>query len=479
MPHLLFASQHALPDVASGAAVSLVELLDGLRGQSDFPTTAAAITGAEFDSQPEPAVALRRAGFTAPPTTQDIAGIPAKVHRCLHHGIPCLIADSGYRGLTPGPKDAWPFIALMDAYLRRTADSGQRVDAVVFYGGGWAGRAIQLVARRHGVPSILWLRNHNYARSDFFSHVAATLVPSHFTAEHYRKTVGYHALVAPSPVSAERAMLDAASHRRRFVTFISPIAEKGLYMLARIASELGRLRPDIELLIVLGRGNAANLSLPGLDLRSRPNVHVLPPTADPKAFLSQTKVMLVPSVWDETFFRTGIEAAMNGIPSIVSERGALAEVIGPAGEVIPLPAWMGVASTRTPTPAEARPWVDAIAKCFDDLPHYQRLCDRALDRSQQYGLKRALELHVTALRTAIANPPAPAGRDIPLGEYLAQLDPLILPAEMHGLSRSLGHVQAADGLFDDAAFEPPALPGPTHESGPILTLDQYLTSTGQ
>ena len=488
MMRIVFVSQHALPDVASGAAISLVEMLGGLR-EVGAGIEVQAICGATFDSQPAPAEAMGRAGFHRPPLRMSVSGIPTEVFRCRHRGIDCLIANSGFTASNPTPRQAWPYIAIADALLEQGRSSGRPVDVLITFGGGWAGRANLMLAKRHGCASVLWLRNHSYSRRDLLELADGIIVPSEYTARHYRETLGVDALVAHSPVSISRAL--AAEHEPRFVTFVSPIPEKGLYLLARIGSELGRRRPDIPLLIVLGRGGVDQLSLPGLDLRSRPNVYVMPPTREPREFLRHTKVMLAPSVWEETFFRTGIEAAINGIPTIGSDRGALPEVIGDGGVIIPVPNWQALFH-RTASVADAAPWVDAIGRCFDDAAHYQQLREAAFGRARNFHHDRSIELHARELGRLVAGggrSGLSVGEDgrMGLGDYLARLDETSLPQELHGQTRGLGGISSegaeANGLIekltDPESFELPTAAAGRDDGAGIMTLDAYLGSIGR
>ena len=46
---------------------------------------------------------------------------------------------------------------------------------------------------------------------------------------------------------------------------------------------------------------------------------------------AQAKVLLMPSIWEESFGRTVIEAQLNGLPVLASHRGALPALVGEGG----------------------------------------------------------------------------------------------------------------------------------------------------
>ena len=66
----------------------------------------------------------------------------------------------------------------------------------------------------------------------------------------------------------------------------------------------------------------------------RRNVLLIDRTADMLNVLKRTKLLIVPSQWDEAFGRVVWEAQCCGIPAIVSRTGGLPEALGDAGMVV-------------------------------------------------------------------------------------------------------------------------------------------------
>ncbi|MCY7419763.1 MAG: glycosyltransferase, partial [Chloroflexi bacterium] len=122
-----------------------------------------------------------------------------------------------------------------------------------------------------------------------------------------------------------------------------------------------------------------------------------------------TRILLVPSVWDEPFGRVAAEAMINGIPPIVSDRGSLPGVIGGdwagcgAGRVMPLPEWMTVTTQQLPSESEVRPWFDAVCELWDDPDLYRRMGARGRAIAEERhgeGMSRARHVgYFTALRS--------------------------------------------------------------------------------
>ena len=75
-----------------------------------------------------------------------------------------------------------------------------------------------------------------------------------------------------------------------------------------------------------------------MDLARLPNVTIRPNAADPRTFYAVSKLLLVPSLWNESFGLVAAEAMLNGIPVLASNRGALPETIGDAGFLFDIPA---------------------------------------------------------------------------------------------------------------------------------------------
>ena len=135
-------------------------------------------------------------------------------------------------------------------------------------------------------------------------------------------------------------------------------------MFARLADMLGSRRPDIPILVVQSAAGAGGLNaIHGLDFGRYPHIMAAPATPRPADFFALTRILLVPSVFREPFGRVAAEALINGIPPLVSDRGALPETVGDAGRVLPLPAWMTESTTELPTVEEASPGSTRCASC--------------------------------------------------------------------------------------------------------------------
>ncbi len=268
------------------------------------------------------------------------------------------------------------------------------------------------MARAKGAASIFVLHNFGYRDNWAFTDADAIIAPSRFAAAYYTKTLGRECralsnLVDPTRVRAE-------SRDPRYVTFVNPSYEKGVYAFVRIADELGRKRPDIPFLVVEGRGSERTLVDCGIDLRTHGNVSMMSHTPDPRQFWGVTKVALMPSLWWENQPLVAIEAMINGIPVIGSDRGGIPEALGDSGIVLGLPQRLTPATRELPTPEEIRAWVNAIIALWDDPNVYQAHSRRALREAERWEPEHLASLYsdfFEDLRSVIQAPISPERLD--------------------------------------------------------------------
>src|SRR5262245_26253343 len=240
-------------------------------------------------------------------------------------------------------------------------------------------------ARRRNICSVFSLRNYGYEDRKYFEHADHVLTTSPYLSEVYRQAIGLQSTGIESPI--EWSEVEAPEDMRQFVTFVNPSLAKGVMMFARLADMLGAARPDIPLLVVQSATSAAALNaIPGVDFRKYPQVMAAPATQRPADFFALTKILLVPSVFPEPFGRVAAEALINGIPPIVSDRGALPHTVRGAGRILPIPARLTDRSQELPTEDEARPWFEAVCALWDDADAYAEASAAARTAAQElYG----------------------------------------------------------------------------------------------
>jgi len=291
-----------------------------------------------------------------------------------------------------------------------------RPDVMLTYGGDGITLGMIALAKRRGIPVVFALHNFDYVHVQPFSQVDYCIVPSQFARRHYRDKVGLDCQALPNPVDWDRVR--AEDRDPRFVTFINPSLNKGVYPFVRIAQELGRRRLDIPLLVVESRGTKENLAACGLDPSARLNIRIMSNTTDPRRFWSVTKIALLPSLWWENQPLVAIEAMINGIPVIGSNRGGIPETLGDGGVLLPLPERLTPVSLILPTAEEVEPWVETIIRLWDDAALYQEQSAKARKQAQLWHPDRLRPLYAEFFRKVHLQPgppvvPKEVGRNVP------------------------------------------------------------------
>ncbi len=122
--------------------------------------------------------------------------------------------------------------------------------------------------------------------------------------------------------------LASGARDTRYITFLQPIFSKGV----QIISEIAKRMPEKEFLIV-GRISETTKEL----FNGLKNINFCGWSSDVKEVYRVTKIILMPSIWQEPFGMVPIEAGINSIPSIVSKVGGLPEAVGNSGILIDSP----------------------------------------------------------------------------------------------------------------------------------------------
>jgi glycosyltransferase involved in cell wall biosynthesis len=260
-------------------------------------------------------------------------------------------------------------------------------DLLIVCTGDGVTRDMATIAGLHGIPVIFDVHNFPRYETEIWSRAHRCLVHSEFAGDRLRERLGLQTVSVPCAVDWARVAVD--DREATFVTFVNPQIEKGAMAFFGIARELGRCRPDIPLLVVETRGTTKTLGDAGVRPSSYPNVTFMPDTDDPREIYRRTKILLVPSLVWETTGLVAVEAMINGIPVIGSDRGALPETLGNGGIILPVPQ----RDLSLPSAEEVKPWVDNIIRLWDDEPFYREQSDKARAEAQRWHPDRVLSMY--------------------------------------------------------------------------------------
>ena len=136
--------------------------------------------------------------------------------------------------------------------------------------------------------------------------------------------------------------------------------------------------PDKNFLIVLGW---QGIMPEDYDFTQFPNVTIQPPLENINQVYYDSRLVLIPSLVNETFGRVQVEAAYANVPSIISNRGALAEVFSNNGLCLEF---------KGSLDDVIKTWVDAVNLCFDDQ-RYEEMVQNCTNIKKYFDLNREVD----------------------------------------------------------------------------------------
>lgn len=386
-PRILWANPFCLLDTSSGASMTVRQMLLQLvaRGYD------VKVLGATVFDNPKGMGRLK----------EQFPDLNAHLHQLIEvedgpltHQL--VVSHSHNRNhLTTHEEGLWysQYLYLLDSF---------KPDVVWFYGGQTLDMLIADEARDRGIPVAFYLANSNYKASRWCRDVDLILTDSQATADMYRKEVGYSAkpvgkFIAPESFIAEQ-------HERKRLLFVNPSWQKGASVIVQLAEKLERERPDIELEVVEARADwpavlRETTHKMGKQRGSLSNVTITANTSDMRGPYGQARVVIAPSLWWESSGRVLAEAMLNGIPTLITNRGGMPEMIGNAGIAFDFPgACYEEPYQHLLSDEELQPLVDAVINFFDDEVLYQEYVDRAWQvGKEKHSLERATDRLLNAL----------------------------------------------------------------------------------
>lgn len=145
------------------------------------------------------------------------------------------------------------------------------------------------------------------------------LCPSQYLVDYIAKWGnGLRAEKFDVPVYGQPPLRNFGDNPGEYITLVNPSQIKGI----SIFLELAKLHPDWNFAAV---PTWATSSEDLLSMSRQANIRILKPSRCIAEIFKQTKVLLVPSLWDESFGMIVVEAMLHGIPVLASNVGGLPE----------------------------------------------------------------------------------------------------------------------------------------------------------
>jgi glycosyltransferase involved in cell wall biosynthesis len=169
-----------------------------------------------------------------------------------------------------------------------------------------------------------------------------TLALSRFLAARLAARDGLAAEVLAPIIDPERQRSEGP---RDTVLFVNPIPQKGWAIAVAVAE---RLR-DTRFIVLESWPLTETWRQHWLErIAGLGNIEWRAAVADMRPIWARTRVLLMPSLWEEGWGMVASEAQVSGIPVVASHRGGLPEAVGPGGVILdadaPAAQWAGAVS---------------------------------------------------------------------------------------------------------------------------------------
>lgn len=253
-------------------------------------------------------------------------------------GHTCLYLDGSRTRVAPA------CTAVPQDYFRDTAELRAKIEAVrpdVIIGGFTLIHDVIKIGHALGIPVIGWMNSYEYCpptdqeaaiwqlshahrypnateRAFVLANADALVVNSHYLQQRFVAHTNHTPRVIYPAFDLSSIQFPPAEHKPQYILGVCGYPHKG----AKIFLELARRFPH-ESFLLAGAIHADWYPL----FQQQPNL-TLTAFRPMRELLAMTRVCLIPSQWDEPFGRIAIEAAANHIPTLVSQRAGLGEIVG-------------------------------------------------------------------------------------------------------------------------------------------------------
>jgi glycosyltransferase involved in cell wall biosynthesis len=211
----------------------------------------------------------------------------------------------------------------------------------------------------------------NSAAAETFGHIAGIVTISRYMKQYFEDWIHVSPKQIAVPIFGQGPFPNFAQYDSGSVAMINPCAIKGL----PIFLELARRFPNFPFSAVRGWGTTDH---DVRELNSLPNISLLGSRTEIDLILSHTRILLVPSLWQEGFGLVAVEAMLRGIPVLASNTGGLAEAKLGVDYVIP------VRAITTYLPQHDEKMIPRAVVPAQDIGPWQNALSDLLTLSERY-----------------------------------------------------------------------------------------------
>lgn len=158
----------------------------------------------------------------------------------------------------------------------------------------------------------------NKERTELIGKCKSIITISQYMADYIKESSGFETFVNQPPHFENDNILNVGSFSNKYVLMNNPCAVKGISILL----ELARLMPKVQFAVIPGWGTTPT-DLKNMSAYS--NITFLKSTSDLNSLFMNASILLMPSIWEEGFGMTTIDAMSRGVPVVSSNNGGLPE----------------------------------------------------------------------------------------------------------------------------------------------------------
>jgi glycosyltransferase involved in cell wall biosynthesis len=269
--------------------------------------------------------------------------------------------------------------------------------------------------------------NPDPAATEIVRRAAGVVAIGQHMAAYIRQHAGCPAEVIHPPIYGSPPYRKLGSFDKGWILMINPCIVKGVEIFLALADRF----PDFEFAALRGWGTTR---ADEAAITRRPNCRLLENVPDIEDVLSQSRLLLMPSLWYEGFGLIAMEAMLRGLPVIASDSGGLMECKQGTGYVIPvnpIQAYDPVCDeTHMPKPRpvaqDIGPWASALRTLLTDRTAWEEEAERSRQAALRFVSRldaRDLERFLLRLQPAEAPKPPLSRPAEALPAALSRLSP--------------------------------------------------------